>query len=111
MVDGVQWTALWYYQGELVNFETQVWQGGTGGLGFSEWGPDAEAWRPGIYQVQIFVGTEAKVVGEFLVSGEPVTSTWTPTPTRTPTPTFTVTNTPTITATHTRLPTATTASE
>ncbi|MDA1330424.1 MAG: hypothetical protein O3B43_05105 [Chloroflexi bacterium] len=107
MINGVQWTALWYRLGDLVHFESLVWDGGTGGLGFSEWIPDAEEWDPGIYQVQIFVGTEPKVVGEFLVEGEPVTSTWTPTPTATPTPTFTPTSTPSITPTHTRFPTHT----
>jgi len=36
MVDGVQWTALWYRNSELVFFETKPWEKGTGGLGFSD---------------------------------------------------------------------------
>jgi len=107
MLDGVQWTAVWYRGGELVHYETKPWDGGTGGLGFSEWIPDAEEWLPGFYQVQIFAGVEPKVVGEFEVQGEPATSSPTPSPTQTATPTYTRTSTPTITATHTRFPTAT----
>ncbi|MEX1071037.1 MAG: hypothetical protein WEC37_00265 [Anaerolineales bacterium] len=107
MQDGSQWTALWYRSGQLVHFETKPWDGGTGGLGFTEWIPDAEEWLPAIYQVQIFVGTEAKVAGEFSVQGEPATSSPTPTPSNTVTSTPTRTSTPTMTATHTRVPTAT----
>lgn len=95
MIDGSQWTALWYRDGELIHYESLVWNGGTGGLGFSEWRPDAEAWSPGNYQVQIFVGLELKVVGDFIVEGAPVTST--PTVTKT----NTITLTPTITLTNT----------
>jgi hypothetical protein len=107
MQNGVQWTALWYRQGDLVHFETLTWDGGTGGLGFTEWSPDAEEWIPGIYQVQIFVGSEPQVVGEFEVVGDQVTSTATVTPSLTPTPVPTNTPLPTFTVTHTRFPTDT----
>lgn len=107
MAPGVQWSAVWYRDGELVYYETKPWDGVTGGLGFSEWFPDADQWLPGLYQVQIFVGLEPKVVGEFEVRGEPPTLTPTPAPTATATETPTRTNTPTITPTHTRVPTAT----
>lgn len=103
MVNGVQWTALWYRDGELVYFETLEWDGGTGGYGFTDWNPEPEAWLPGNYLVVIFVGLEVKVSGTFEVTGIPPTIT--PTPTATQTPTVTITPTPT----HTRLPTATTA--
>jgi len=75
MADGVQWTALWYRDGELVYFETKPWEGGTGGFGFSDWQPMPEAWQPGNYQVHIFIGLELKVSGEFSVSGFPPTIT------------------------------------
>jgi hypothetical protein len=39
MFPGVQWTALWYRNGELVHYETVPWDGTTGGLGYSEWAP------------------------------------------------------------------------
>ena len=113
MADGVQWTALWYRDGELVYFETKPWEGGTGGFGFSDWEPDAEEWLPGNYQVQIFAGLELKVFGDFEVIGFPPTETPTLTPTLTPTFTLTPTasTTPTIsqtpTATHTKWPTQT----
>ncbi len=113
MVDGVQWTALWFRNGELAHYETQVWQGSTGGWGFTDWSPEADEWEPGLYQVQIFAGLEFKTQSEFEVTGEPVTPTATPTETRTPTNTLppsrtpTSTRTPTVTATITTWPTQT----
>jgi hypothetical protein len=106
---GVQWTALWYRDGELVKYDTHVWGDvvgeSTGGLGASEWAPPPEMWQPGNYEVQIFVGQEWKVVGRFSVSGEPITST----PSLTPIPTLspTITRTPTSTSTFTPIPGAT----
>ena len=85
MQPGVQWTALWYRGNELVHYETLPWDGTTGGLGYSHWTPPPDMWKPGTYYVQIFVGLEWKVVGQFIVSGEP----FTPTPSLTTTPTFT----------------------
>jgi hypothetical protein len=103
MQAGVQWTALWYRNGELIYFETLEWDGGTGGYGFTDWNPPPEEWLPGAYYVVIFVGLEAKVDGIFSVTGEAPTMTPTPTATQTPT----VTQTPT--ATHTLWPTRTPA--
>ena len=103
MTDGVQWTALWLRDGELVYYETLPWDGGTGGFGFSDWAPDPNDWLPGNYQVQIFVGTDVKVTGDFEVVGFPPTETPTRTPTLTASATLTPTasNTPTITETPT----------
>jgi type VI secretion system secreted protein VgrG len=103
LTDGVQWTALWYRQDELVNFETKPWDGGTGGYGFSEWHPKAEEWLPGEYQIQLFLGYDWYQIGFFEVVGNPPpsTPTFTPTSTRTlapsetPRPTSTFTPTPT----------------
>jgi len=94
MVVGSQWTALWYREGELVHFETLPWNGGSGGLGFTDWEPDPSEWFPGEYEVQIFVGTQWKKSEKFLVEGEP--------PTPAPSSTSTETNTPTNTNTPTR---------
>jgi len=107
MLPDVQWSAVWYREGEMVHYETKPWDGGTGGYGYTEWIPNAEEWLPGIYQVVIFVGMDPKVTGEFEVTGAPATSSVTPTASATATPTASKTNTPTITATHTRRPTAT----
>ena len=79
MQPGVQWTALWFRENELVHYETLPWDGTTGGLGYSEWTPPPEMWQAGTYEVQIFVVQEWKVVGQFIVSGEPLTSTPSPT--------------------------------
>jgi type VI secretion system secreted protein VgrG len=107
MADGVQWSALWYWEGELVYYESTVWEGGTGGYGYTDWEPDSNLWRPGMYEVQIFVGTEWKVSGWFTVTGDPPTPTITTSPTASATVTPTITDTPTATITLTRWPSAT----
>jgi type VI secretion system secreted protein VgrG len=90
-----QWTALWYRAGELVHFETKPWDGGTGGIGYSDWAPSPQEWIPGEYEVQIFVGLDWKISGRFLVEGE------LPTPLPSDTATRTATGTRTSTATRT----------
>lgn len=110
MAPGAQWTALWYRvtDGTLVRYETIPWNGGSGGYGYTDWGPEDPAeFIPGTYEVQIFVGLEFKIGGTFEILGDPptprpsstptrtATSTRTPIPTRTPRPTFTPTLSPT----------------
>ena len=119
MTNGTQWSALWFWEGELVYYESSPWEGGSGGYGYTDWDPPSDQWQPGFYEVQIFVGTEWKVSGFFTVTGEPPTPTITtsptqtlipsktPTPSRTPTQTLTATPTRTITPTDTRQPTRT----
>ena len=107
MTDGVQWTALWYREGELVYFETTIWEGGSGGYGYTDWEPASDQWQPGFYEVQIFVGTEWKVSGYFSVIGEPPTPTITNTPTQTATSTVRPTQTGTASPTQTLWPTRT----
>lgn len=113
MNDGAEWTALFYRNGDLVKYETSPWEGGTGGLGQFTLELPPEEWLPGTYQLIFFVGTEWKVLGQFLVMGNPPapTATFTPSLTQTPTlsPTITNTHRPTSTPvpTDTRWPTAT----
>jgi hypothetical protein len=97
MLPGVQWTALWLHEGQLVHYETKPWDGATGGSGFTDWNPPPDKWVPGIYEVQIFVGEEFVGNGRFLVQGNPPTTapTLTPTFTKIPTNTFTPSSTPT----------------
>lgn len=101
MLQGSQWTALWYREDELVHFETIPWDGETGGLGYTDWAPPPEEWLPGLYRVILFVGLQWKTSGEFIVFGNPPT----PAPSLTPTPTNTATRT--ATPTKTRWPTPT----
>ncbi len=93
MVPGVQWTAVWYRDDKQVCLETHPFEGGTGGYDAAACTDPVDGWQPGIYEVQIFVGEEWKVVGRFLVEGNLSTPTFTPTftaaPTRTPVPSFT----------------------
>jgi type VI secretion system secreted protein VgrG len=116
MVRGAQWTALWFRNGELVHYESKPWDGETGGLGYTDWQPAASEWLPGIYEVQIFVGIDWKISGNFTVEGDAPTPLPTETPTRTripsSTPTLTRTPRPTYTltpvaSTHTPRPTPT----
>lgn len=109
MMPGAQWTALWIHEGELVSYETQPWDGTTGGFGYTECTDPIGGWQSGEYEVQIFVGLEWKVVGRFVVEGEPPTPipSLTPSLTRSPTPTRTpsLTVTPSPTRTPSRTPT------
>lgn len=97
MVPGSQWTALWYRDGKLVHYETIPWDGETGGYGFTEWEAPPNQFLPGTYEVQIFVGLEWKVVGQFLLQGDAPTLAPTPFPTLSPSPSLT--QTPGLTAT------------
>jgi hypothetical protein len=107
MVVGSQWTALWYRNGELVHFETIPWNGGSGGLGYTDWLPDPSEWHIGEYEVQIFIGQIFKQSGFFSVEGEPPTPAPTSTPTKTNTPTRTATPTRTLRPTASITPTRT----
>lgn len=107
MAVGAQWTALWYRQGELVHYETIPWNGGSGGYGYTDWGPDPSEFLPGVYDVQIFVGLEFKVGGTFEILGEPATPRPSATPTRTATATRTLVPTRTPRPTFTTRPSAT----
>ena len=107
MTPGVQWTALWLRDGELVHYESKPWDGELGGYGYTDWQPSPDKWLPGNYQVIIFVGTEWKVVGTFTVEGQPPTASPTRFPTYTKTATFTKTATRTKVPTSTKQPTPT----
>ena len=72
MIAGSQWTALWFYQGELVHFETIPWDGVEGGWGYTDWNPSPEIWKPGTYIIQIFVGEAYKTESSFTVEGSPL---------------------------------------
>jgi len=65
--DGVRWTAIWYFQDEIVCLETLPWDGGSGGYGYTECEP--EQWLPGRYDIQLFFGEEWKVSTYFEVLG------------------------------------------
>jgi type VI secretion system secreted protein VgrG len=57
--DGVRWTAIWYFNDEIICLETQAWDGGTGGYGYTEC--ETDPWRPGRYDIQIFYGDQWEV--------------------------------------------------
>src|SRR5258708_10741111 len=66
MAIGAQWSALWYYENQLVHFETRAWNCAgcsTGGPGFTDWSPPPDQWKAGEYHVIIFVGEQWKVIG------------------------------------------------
>ena len=84
LLPGVQWTAIWYRNGEIVHYETLAWDGAEGGFGYSDWNTSPDNWQPGAYTVYIFIGETAKVAGSFTIEGVPPTLTPTLTPTPTP---------------------------
>ena len=103
MLPGVQWTALWLHEGQLVHYETTPWVWATPlGSGFTDWNPPPDQWLPGIYEVQIFIGEVYAGNGRFLVQGNAPT----PNPTFTPTFTKIPTNTlaPSLTPTQSKTP-------
>ncbi len=102
MLPGVQWTALWLHEGQMVHYETKPWDGTTGGYGFTDWNPPLQEWLPGNYEVILFVGMDWKVLGEFIVQGEPPTAM--PSTTLSPTMPVTVTRTPSATPARTKTP-------
>lgn len=64
---GVQWTAIWLYGTEIVCAETKVWNYAPGGYGYTDCKRPAEAWTPGEYEVQIFIGSTWKSSGRFSI--------------------------------------------
>ncbi|MCC6568586.1 MAG: hypothetical protein IT315_05055, partial [Anaerolineales bacterium] len=86
MIPGSQWTALWLRDGQLVHYETIPWDGETGGYGFTEWEAPPDQFLPGAYEVQIFVGLDYKVVGQFVIQGDAPTAASTPSATASPSP-------------------------
>jgi hypothetical protein len=82
LTDGLRWTAIWYAGSELICLETQAWEGGTGGYGYTECEPGV--WLPGEYEVQIFLGETWMVSTRFTIEGDPPTLTMTPSPTTQP---------------------------
>jgi hypothetical protein len=107
MMPGAQWTALWFREGTLVHYQTIPWDGGTGGVGYTDWNPSPDQWVPGLYEVQNFVGVEFVGNGRFLIQGTPPTPVPTVTPTFTKIPTHTPTASSTPTPSRTPLPSAT----
>jgi hypothetical protein len=84
MTLGVQWTAVWSFEGEVICFESAPWKYSTGGSGYSDACNSqlsADQWKPGNYQVQIFVGQTYKTSGRFLIAGGETEPTASPTPT------------------------------
>jgi hypothetical protein len=90
MTPKAQWSALWYFGNQLVHYETNPWDGGTGGVGYTDWNPDPSMWLTGEYEIQIFVGESWKTSGRFTVEGQPPTAAPSATPTFTPTSTRTL---------------------
>lgn len=103
MTPGVEWTAVWYYNGDVLFIETLPWDGFE--AGFAVTSRFADIWLPGDYAVQIYVADIFGRATAFSVAGEPPTATFTPSATATATPL--PSNTPTWTPVATRTPTAT----
>jgi hypothetical protein len=98
MVAGLRWTAVWLREGEIVCYETTVWENTTGGYYYSDFCNQKitpQMWVPGDWEVQIFVGQTWKTSGRFTILGDapvvsgsssPTVSPTTPLSTSTPEP-------------------------
>ncbi|MCC6189942.1 MAG: hypothetical protein IT318_12980 [Anaerolineales bacterium] len=115
---GVQWSGVWLRDGQVFYAETRLWDGSTGGCGFSDYDNAKNWWPEGVYEVQIFVGQRWLTSNRFEVwlssptptntlnpPPRPPTATLEPTATRTPRPTAAPSDTPGPTATRTPRPT------
>jgi hypothetical protein len=107
MIQGTQWSALWFRDGELIDYESIPWNGASGGYGYTNIAVPSDEWLPGSYEIQIFVGDTWKTSGYFEIFGDPPTPTPTTTTTMTLAPTETAVNTATITPTETLKPSET----
>jgi hypothetical protein len=103
---GVQWSGVWLRDGAVIYVETHLWDGSTGGCGFSNFDNGKNWWTEGTYEVQIFVGDRWLVSNRFQIVRTSPTPTETATRTPRP-PTVTPTATDTRPATPTQLPSAT----
>lgn len=98
---GALWSGVWLRDGQIIFVETHLWDGSTGGCGFTNYDNTKLWWPEGNYEVQIFIGEHWLVSDTFVIVRS--TPTVTPSSTRTPrTPTHTFTPT----ATRTPRPTA-----
>ena len=105
---GVQWSGIWLRDGEIIFTETHLWDGSTGGCGFSNYDAGKQWWVEGDYEVQIFVGDRWLTSAHFQVVRSTPTPTATPTRTpRTPSPSPSATDTRTPAATRALTPTPT----
>src|SRR5574341_153931 len=109
---GAQWSGVWLRNGEPIYVEPHIWDGSTGGCGFTNYDNGKLWWPEGTYEVQIFIGERWLASRLFFVvlatpspTFTPIPPTWTPTSTRTPRPT--ATDPPTRTPRPPRPPTAT----
>jgi hypothetical protein len=73
---GVRWTAVWYWEGDVICVDSKPWDGGSGGWGYTECEPDQ--WAPGDYFIDMFLGQEWWITAEFTVLGTAATLTPTP---------------------------------
>jgi hypothetical protein len=102
---GVEWTVIWYRNGELFSWESFPWGGPLDGLDIRTKKTMPDYFLPGTYEVQIFAGKEWKQSGIFNIVGAPpeATPTVSPSITRQPSQTFT----PTPLRSEVKLPSAT----
>ena len=106
---GVQWSGVWLRNGVVVYTETHLWDGSTGGCGYSNDDNGKNWWTAGAYEVQIFVGDRWLASSRFDVVRASPSPTVSPTPLprpRTPTDTPLVTPSATNTPTSAGSPTA-----
>jgi|SRR5579859_3038732 len=64
---GNQWSGVWLRDGVVIFTETHLWDGSTGGCGYSNFDNRKAWWNEGTYEVQIFVGNRWLASNRFQV--------------------------------------------
>jgi len=65
---GVQWSGVWYHNGQVFFVETLIWADSTGGCGFTNYDNQGQPWPEGHYEVQIFIGERWLLSNQFTVN-------------------------------------------
>lgn len=55
-IANAMWTEVWYFNDTIIHIQSYYWQGSTGGCAFVDYDNDGQPWRPGDYEVQVWMG-------------------------------------------------------
>lgn len=55
-IANAMWTEVWLFNDDIIHIQSYYWQGSTGGCAFVDYDNDGQPWRPGDYEVQVWMG-------------------------------------------------------
>lgn len=71
MVDGMGWTAIWYFEGEEVIRDSQVWSDGANGTKITRI-QDPNGLPPGSYRLELYIDDRLAATADFIIAGAQV---------------------------------------